>query len=95
MAKTYITGAVVRAAGAFTQNGAPIDPTTVQAKVKTPTGTTTYNYPADVQLVKDGPGLYHVDVDTVTDGTHRVRFSSTGAGKAAGEALFNTKSSFV
>lgn len=96
MAETYITGAVIEIACAFTSSGVPIDPDTVQVLVKLPGGTTsTYNYPADDELVRDDVGVYHLDVAIASDGTHRVRFVATGAGAAAAETSFFAKSSFV
>jgi hypothetical protein len=96
MTHTYITGAVVRVSAPFRTSGVAVDPTTVQAKIRTPDGTvTTYTYGTDSQLVKDSTGNYHVDVTTTADGTHTVRFSSTGVGAAADEVAFFTRSQFV
>lgn len=78
-------GDVVRITGAWTQAGVAVDPTTVQFNIKTPAGaTTTYNYPADAQLVKDSVGNYHVDYAPATVGKYPFWWVSTGAGQAAG-----------
>lgn len=89
----YTLGALVRISCTFTdQNGVPTDPASVSAAIKTPTGTVTnYAYPATI--VRDGVGLYHVDVSTTgasvaEAGTWVYRWASTGAGQAAAEGSF-------
>ncbi len=91
---SYPIGAVVRCKGTFTQNSTAIDPTTVQFKQRTSAGTiTTYTYGTDSQLVKDGTGLYHVDVSVTAGGVWSYRFVGTGNAAAANEAEFFVNSS--
>jgi hypothetical protein len=86
---SYVKGQLVRCRGSYTdESGVAVDPTTVTAKVQTPSGTiTTYTYPATV--VKDSTGHYHVDVSVTTAGLWYYRFESTGMYQAAGEAHFD------
>ena len=93
---TYDKGDLVRVSGVWKNAaGTAIDPTTVAFKFTTPAGaTTTYNYPADGQLVKDSTGNYHVDINASTNGTWLYRFESTGSGQAAAEGNFFIKSDF-
>lgn len=87
---SYAIGQVVRIRAAFTNlSGAPVDPGGVTFKVKSPLGAvTTYNYPADTQVVKDSTGNYHVDFEPDRQGVWPVRWVGTGSNKGAGESAF-------
>jgi hypothetical protein len=81
---SYDKGDNVRVTATFASGG--LDPTTVVAKVRNPSGTTTtYTYGLDNQLVKSATGVYYVDVNLNAAGTWWVRFESTGTGQAAQE----------
>ena len=91
---TYPLGAVVRANCAFTTNSAADDPTTVQAKIRTPSGTiTAYIYGTDAQLIRDSIGNYHVDISATAAGVWSYRFIGTGTGQAANETEFYVQAS--
>jgi len=71
----------------------PVDPTKVEFYFKTPAGVETkYTYPnvipADAALVRDGVGLYHVDLSLATAGTWWYRWDSTGNIQLAEERTF-------
>lgn len=91
----YDPGDLVRCTATF-QNPATdayVDPSTVAFKYRNGNGTvTTLTYGADVSLVKDSTGIYHVDVDAATAGTWHYRFESTGTYKAAQEGTFTVTS---
>lgn len=86
----YDVGDEVRCTGTFTDSaGTAQDPNAVLFAYTDPSGaTTTYTYGADVQLVKDGTGVYHVDVDVDEAGMWYWRWYSTGTGQAADEGQF-------
>lgn len=81
---TYTAGTKVRLSVTFTDNASnPIDPTTVSLKysvVGFATTTQTYN-PGNV--IRDGVGLYHYDLDTTGLGGNLVyEWIATGTGQA-------------
>lgn len=87
---SYTKGALVRCWSYFDQEGRRVNPDTVTAKVKTPGGTTTtYTYPATVDI--DNEGVYSVNVSATIAGRWYYRFESTGTGQAAKEGAFDVK----
>ncbi len=85
----YRLGQLVRFTGTFVNiDGENQDPDTVMFAFRGPSDTdaTEYTHPADAELVKDGIGIYHVDLDLHTVGTWHYRFYSTGTGQAAEES---------
>lgn len=72
----------LRVVGTWTDfSGSRIDPTTVQAVVRAPSGIeTTYTWPATI--IRDSIGVFHLVVDLTEAGTWRGKFISTGTGKA-------------
>jgi len=85
----YDVGAVVRVTATFTTASAAVDPTTVKALVKDPAGTvTTYTYGAGTTVKRSATGVYYIDVDVTTSGEWKVRFKSTGTGKASADISF-------
>jgi hypothetical protein len=66
-------GDVVRVFARFTSDGQPVNPTTVQAMMKPPTGV-----PEDVEVQPHTAGLYRVDVLADESGVWRVRFLGGG-----------------
>jgi hypothetical protein len=88
---TYVSGSLVRVSGAFTgNNGAVLDPTVVKVAVLEPGAIvpTVKTYGTDAEVVKDGTGQYHLDIDANTSGVWRYRWFSTGNGQAANESAF-------
>ena len=84
-------GSLVRMSATFTDSaGAAIDPSVVRFKIRLgAAGTvTTYVYGTDLQLVKDGTGLYHVDWAAGSGGTLHYRFEGAGTATAANEDKF-------
>ncbi len=62
------------------------DPDVPKLTVSTPGGnTTTYTYPTDIQIVKDGVGVYHFDLDVSSAGTYTCRAWATGTGQASSD----------
>lgn len=86
----YFIGALVRVAASFANAaGAPADPTIVRAKVKKPSGTvTSYLYGTDVELVRDGLGAFHLDINVDQAEEWCYRFEGTGAVQAVDENNF-------
>lgn len=93
MANEYDIGDLVRVSGAFTdRNGAALDPTVVSFKFKDPSDTTTtYVYSTHEELVKDGVGHYHANIDVDEAGTWYYRWVSEGTGQAAEEGTFTVR----
>jgi hypothetical protein len=86
---TFPLGTLVRLSAPFVAGGVAIDPATVTLAIKTPAGvTTTYTYGVDSGLLKDGVGLYHLDVAASASGTWFWNWSSTGVGQAAMHGQF-------
>jgi hypothetical protein len=83
----YNKGDLVRVAAAFTNAaGTAIDPTAVFAEYRSPTGAlTTLEYVADVELVRDSTGNYHVDISASVAGYYSYRFYAVGTGQSASD----------
>ena len=74
--------------------GAVHDPDAVFFIVADPADVeTTYTYGTDPEIVRDGVGEYHVNVDAVLPGRWYYSFYSEGTGKAADERAFLVKKS--
>lgn len=88
---TFTAGNLIRCTAAFTASNTPIDPTSVGFawKVGSTGVPTRYVYGVGGQIVRDGTGLYHVDLDT-TDlpGNWIVVYASGGVGEASGTISF-------
>jgi hypothetical protein len=83
-------GDIVRLSVNFKVNGILTDPTGVTATVRKPDGTTTaYAYPATI--VKDGVGLYHLDVTVDQSGEWTYKFVGTGTAADVGPGIFYVK----
>lgn len=91
--KTYKVGQTLKLSAAFAdENGAPADPTTIVFKITEPDDdatVTTYNYPGDAELVRDGLGAYHVEFTIGNAGTHCYSFAGTGFVKAYNDEKFD------
>ena len=90
MAGPYLTGNVIRLKANWTDpnnNNAIIDPTTVTFRYADPTGVvTTATYP--IGVIKEGVGIYHLDVAVNIAGTWWYDAISTGIAQARAEASF-------
>lgn len=92
MAATYDIGDTVRCTATFTTASTAVDPTTVIARVNTPLGvTTSYVYGTDAALLKDGIGVYHIDIYPANAGKYTYRFEGGGVAGSAVEATFNVR----
>jgi hypothetical protein len=86
---TYEFGDVAVLSVTFTVAGAPTDPTAVTAEVLTPDGTrTSYSTP---QIVHDGTGAYHLDLDCDQAGEWVYEFVGTGAAADVETGVFYVK----
>lgn len=83
-------GDLIKCTGTWTDaNGVAVDPTIVIFKFKNPAGTiTSYTYGEDSEVVRDGAGIYHVEVNANASGMWIYRFESSGTGQAAEEERF-------
>lgn len=86
----YDIGDLARITATFTQDAAPIDPTTVTAQVRDPTGTIT-----EVPITLQATGIYQALVNLTASGQWYVRIYSTGSGQAAEEIAIKVETSFV
>lgn len=88
--EVFPKGENVRVAGVLEDAaGLDTDPTAVTVKYRKPgQSVTTLEFPADVALVKDAAGQYHVDINCDVAGMYDVGFFSTGTGQAAKEIQF-------
>lgn len=91
----YFNGTSVRLSATFKNDQEALaDPTAVTFKIRVEAGDpTTYVYGADLELVRDGLGLYHVDWPIAADGRHYWRWDGDGAVDAAIEGSFMTQKS--
>lgn len=89
MPKEYHSGNVVEffTSDAFTDaNGDPADPDSVTFRLMPPDGVeVSFTWPADAEVVRDGPGLFHTLVTVDTAGRYPYRFEGTGAVTVAAE----------
>ena len=100
MANSYHVGDAVRISTttAFTNaSAAAFDPDVVRGKFKDPSGTITiYVYGTDAELVKDGTGDYHFDIEVDEGGTWYYRIegeTSAGVANGADEGTFEAEES--
>ncbi len=94
--KVYETGALIRAAGAFTDvdGVTAIDPTTITIRFIDPAGTATaWLFGTDSEVIRDSVGNYHADIPVSLPGVWRYRWEGTGAAIAAGEGQFRVQDS--
>ena len=92
---SYDLGNLVRVSATFRDSSnALVDPAVVKCQVRASSGTiTTYTYGASPELVREGAGVYWLDVDASAAGEWRYRWFSTGTGQAAAEDLFAIRNS--
>lgn len=88
----YDIGDMVRlfTEGPFRDDGGnPVDPDVVLCKIRDPARVkTTFQYGVDSDVVRDGVGLYHVDLVLNLSGTWYYRWQSTGNLVTAEETSF-------
>lgn len=92
---TYDVGDKVRITGAWTDpndSDAAIDPTTVSAAYKNPSGVVlTKVYGSDADVVRSGTGSFYMDISITVSGEYWYRWIGTGTGQAAGESMFGVR----
>lgn len=96
MSHSYDIGDQVICQAVFTTaaTGAAIDPTAVFFQFKTPSRViTTYQHGVGVEIQRLATGQYTVTINITEAGVWYYRWYSTGTGMAAGENVFNAKSS--
>lgn len=73
------------------------DPANLKLTIKNKTTgvSVDFDYPTDVEVVKDNVGLYHCDYTPITAGAYWYRFSCTGIVEDAGEDNFSVVASQV
>lgn len=95
----YDIGDLIRVTGTFKNDaGAATDPTTVKFVFEKPNETaTTYVYLTDAQLVRDSPGVFHVDLVPAAgeDGLWLYRWEGTGAVQQAEPGSFEVRPSNI
>lgn len=78
-----------------TDTWVPTDPTTVTCVIKSPDGTETeYVYGTDAELVRDGVGVYHLDLVADQNKRWYYRYAGTGVCEAVEEGSFLVRSAF-
>jgi hypothetical protein len=93
---TYDVGDRATLSVTFAVDSVATDPSTIVCTVKAPNGTvTTKTYGVGTELVKDGTGAYHLDVDITASGRWHYRWAGTGAAQGAEEASFVVRPSQV
>ncbi len=95
MSNTYDVGDRVRVSASFADEvAAPSDPSPVRLLYRDPAGAvTTLVYGTDSELVRDGVGAYHADLDADAAGTWHYRAEGEESPQAAGEARFQVHGS--
>lgn len=90
-------GDAQRSTVTFVTSGTASDPTTVTAMLRSPSGTETSQVYGTTgsNVVRDGTGVYHLDVTWSTPGTWAMRWKGTGAVIAAVETTVDAKTSFT
>jgi hypothetical protein len=93
----YILGNLVRVTGTFTdEDGVLHDAPEVKFELRTPDGKVTlYVYGTDTEVVKDGVGIYHVDISLDSYGEYKYYFYSEGLGQAANQGAFSVTNKYT
>lgn len=90
----YDVGDLVRIRGEFRVVGSVIDPDNVFVSWRKPDKTiVTKQFGVDVEVTKDGTGIYSAIVDIDSHGRWDYRWFSTGTGQSAAERSFTVKKS--
>lgn len=97
LTREFPYGATVRVRGTFTNptTGAVLDPTVVKVSYRLGrAGTvTTKIYGTDPEVVKEGTGIYYLDLNLSTVGDWHWRIWSTGTGQTADEGTIRVPAS--
>lgn len=91
----FVAGGQAHIALEFTKDGVLTDPTTVTVKWRIGSGAVTTLTYAGGGVIKDGTGLYHVDLTVSTAGTYKVRVESTGTVVSADQDTFEVSESLM
>jgi hypothetical protein len=93
----YDKGDLVQLPASFVdQNASPADPGGVSVKFQQPDGAiTTYVYGADIAVVKDATGEYHLDVIVNLSGVWKYKWFGTGLVQTAEGGQFTVKPSAI
>lgn len=90
----FIVGQVARISVITKEGAVNADPTVIVLKIKRGTdAVVTYTSASEYPVVKDGVGLYHIDLPLDTTGSYKYRWEGTGLTKGAGEGSFIVKES--
>lgn len=96
MPKLFSLGAAVRVRGTFKDpsTGVVFDPTTVKVSYRYKAeAVTTRTFGVDAAVVKEGIGVYHLDIDANAVGEWHWRIFSQGTGQTASEGSFTVPES--
>lgn len=89
----YTIGDLIRVTANFIDiNGLFVDPTLVLFKYKDPANVITH-YSGLGSIVRDGQGIYHIDISVPLPGAYFYTFYATGTGQSAAESSFAVKHS--
>lgn len=89
----FLKGQVARLSLTTKENTELKDPSSLLLKIKVNSIITTYTDSTNPSIVKDAVGLYHLDLDLETVGTHYFRWEGSGLTNGAGEGVFLVKES--
>lgn len=94
MPDSYDVGELVVASDDIDVDGVLTDPGTLTVSYRKPDGTEVSKvYGTNAEVVRDGTGMYHIDITTDSAGEWAVRFASTGLGHGARELSFHVRTS--
>jgi hypothetical protein len=89
MSNAYFIRGGFRLTGTFEVGGVVTDPTTITFEIKTPSDViTTHIFGVDPNLIRDGVGVYHLDVTITEKGNWWYRMYGTGSCIASVENTF-------
>lgn len=95
----YDVGQTVRVRGTWSNNaGVAVDPDsgfmTFSYRAGEDGAITTYTWPTDAAIVREGVGKFHIDIPTTVDAVdYYYRWASTGTIRAAKEGVFHVNES--
>lgn len=90
---TYALGATARLRGIFKdEDGVPADPTGITVRVLPPNGViASYQFSVNPVVVREGPGVYTVDVSLNQEGRWRYRWEGSGDNATAAEGTLDVE----
>ena len=96
MINRYVEGSQVRTSVTFRVGTTPVDPGDVFVDVRPPSGmVASYKHGIDLELVKDGVGNYHLDIDADAPGDWHYWWHSGAPNKAAAKGRFTATRKFA